>query len=531
MTRDRAARGLLLAVPAAFLALFFAWPVATIVARGLAEGSAVDVWRRRSTGDLLAFTAWQAALSTLATFAVGLPAAWATARTALPGRRAVRVLVLVPFVLPTLVVGAAVEALFDRLGTDTGTLAAIVVAHVVFNVAVVVRIVGGHWALLDPRVEEAARVLGAPPWRVAREVTLPRLAPALWSAAAIVFLFCFTSFGVILTVGGPGLPTLETEIWRHATRRTDVATAAALALLQMGAVVALLVVGGRLERRLAGGGRSRRPARPRRLVTARQRVGAAAAVLPALAVVGLPIAVLVERSLVVGDGYGLARYRDLGRRTDSGLVVPPTEAIANSLVYAGAAALVAVVVGGLTARAIARARGAGGRALDVAVMLPLGTSAVTLGFGILIAFDAPPLDWRSSRMMVVVAQALVGIPFVVRAMVPALRSIDPRLHEAAAVLGADPRRARREVDRPVVRRALQVAGAFAFAVALGEFGATSFLARPDAPTVPTAMYRLLGRPGESLRGQAMALAVVLALLTAGSAALIERRRRDDVVGW
>ena len=144
-------------MPVAFLALFFAWPVLAIVLRGLAEdGSVVDVWRRRSTGDVLWFTAGQAALSTLVTLAIGLPAAWATARTALPGRRVVRVLVLVPFVLPTLVVGAAVEALFERFGARTGSLTAIVVAHVVFNVAVVVRIVGGHWSLLDPRVEEVA---------------------------------------------------------------------------------------------------------------------------------------------------------------------------------------------------------------------------------------------------------------------------------------------------------------------------------------------------------------------------------------
>ncbi|NLV55400.1 MAG: iron ABC transporter permease [Acidimicrobiales bacterium] len=528
---DRARRWSAVAVPVAFLALFFAWPVLAIVLRGLAEdGSVVDVWRRRSTGDVLWFTAGQAALSTLVTLAIGLPAAWATARTALPGRRVVRVLVLVPFVLPTLVVGAAVEALFERFGARTGSLTAIVVAHVVFNVAVVVRIVGGHWSLLDPRVEEVARVLGASPWRVVREVTLPRLAPALWSAAAIVFLFCFTSFGVILTVGGPGLPTLETEIWRHATRRTDFGTAAALALLQMAAVVVLLVVGGRLERRLASGATSRRVARPRPLRTGRERAVVVAAVAPALTLVVLALSILVERSLSVGSGHGIERYRELFRRTDSGLVVAPAEAIGNSLVIACAATALALVVGGLTARSVAAGRGRAGRVLDVAVMLPLGTSAVTLGFGILIAFDSPPLDWRSSRAMVVVAQALVGIPFVVRAMVPALRSIDPRLHEAAAVLGADPRRARAEVDRPVVRRAAQVAAGFAFAVSLGEFGATSFLARPDAPTVPTAMYRLLGRPGEALRGQAMALAVVLAVLTAASATVIEWRRRDGV-GW
>jgi thiamine transport system permease protein len=193
------------------------------------------------------------------------------------------------------------------------------------------------------------------------------------------------------------------------------------------------------------------------------------------------------------------------------------------------AAAIAVAVGTMAAVVVALARH--GRALDAALMIPLGTSAVTLGFGILIALDAPPLDLRTSWMIVPIAQALVGTPFVLRSMVPALRAIDPRQRAAAAVLGATPRRVRLEVDVPVARRALLVGAAFAFAVSLGEFGATSFLARPDAPTVPVAMFRLLGRPSAALRGQAMALGVLLALLTTASVLVIERLRPKDALGW
>jgi thiamine transport system permease protein len=171
------------------------------------------------------------------------------------------------------------------------------------------------------------------------------------------------------------------------------------------------------------------------------------------------------------------------------------------------------------------------RPLDVALMIPLGTSAVTLGFGILIALDEPPLELRSSRVIVPIVQALIGIPFVLRALVPSLRAIDDRQRQAAAMLGATPARVRREVDLPVAGRALLVGAGFAFAVSLGEFGATSFLARPDAPTVPVAMYRLLGQPGDTLRGQAMALGVLLAALTAAATLVIERMRREDTLGW
>src|SRR5262245_39172861 len=193
-----------------------------------------------------------------------------------------------------------------------------------------------------------------------------------------------------------------------------------------------------------------------------------------------------------------------------------------SLVYATAATLIALVVGGLSAYAVADARGS--RVLDALVLLPLGVSAVMLGLGFLIAFDTAPLDFRAAPWIVPVAQSLVAIPFVVRIVAPALRSIDPRQREAAALLGASPARVRREVDLPIVSRALGVAAGFAFAISLGEFGATVFLARPDRPTLPVAIFRFLGRPGETNVAQAYSLAVVLMLVTVASVLVVERLR-------
>ena len=206
----------------------------------------------------------------------------------------------------------------------------------------------------------------------------------------------------------------------------------------------------------------------------------------------------------------------------------PWEAIANSLVYAAGATVIAVTVGGLAAFAVA-GRG-GGRLLDGLLMLPLGASAVMLGFGFVIAFDEGVLDFRSAPWIVPVVQALVAIPFVVRIVVPTLRAIDERQREAAALLGASPARVRREIDLRVAGRALAVAAGFAFAISLGEFGATVFLARPDAPTLPVAIFRFLGRPGELNVAQAYALAVILMVVAAISVLAVERlgSRR---LGW
>jgi len=241
--------------------------------------------------------------------------------------------------------------------------------------------------------------------------------------------------------------------------------------------------------------------------------------------------VLVERSFAVGEGHGLEAYRALARPT-SALLATPWEAIVNSIVYAGAATVIAVVVGGLAAFAIAGSgRGSRGtRLLDGALMLPLGASAVMLGFGFVIAFDRAPIDFRSAPWIVPVVQALVAIPFVVRIVAPTLRAIDERQREAAAMLGASPGRVRREIDLPIVTRALAIAAGFAFAISLGEFGATVFLARPDRPTLPVAIFRFLGRPGELNAAQAYALAVVLMAVTAVSVFLVERIRVRRA-GW
>jgi thiamine transport system permease protein len=248
----------------------------------------------------------------------------------------------------------------------------------------------------------------------------------------------------------------------------------------------------------------------------RDRVRVALAVGCSLALLALPPLALVLRSLEVGDGYGLDHYASLLDETPA-LLVAPWHALLNSLLFAGAAAAIALVVGILAAVAVARGR----RGLDALLMLPLGASAAMLGFGFLLAFD-DPWDLRTSAAIVPIAQALVAIPFVVRSLVPALRAVEVRLAEAAVVLGASPWQVRREVELPLLARPLAVAAGLAFAVALGEFGATVFVARADRPTVPVAIFRFLGRPGADNVGTAMALSVALMVMITAVALASER---------
>ncbi|MDQ3671540.1 MAG: iron ABC transporter permease [Actinomycetota bacterium] len=525
-------RALTYGVPLAFLALFFAFPLAAILERGLgSEGSGASplaVLTDPLTREVVWFTLWQALASTALTILVALPASYVLGRFAFPGRSFAIAAVTVPFVLPTVVVALAFLAVLpERM--ERGWVA-ILIAHVFFNIAVIVRVVGTFWAGLDPRLSEAAATLGAGPLRSLREVTLPLLAPALAAAASIVFLFSFTSFGIVLILGGPRYSTIETEIYNQAVRIFDLRAAAVLALVQLVFVAVAIGVATRLEQKLAIRGQRRQERdvlRPLR--TQEEKAIAVGSLVPLALLLGVPLAVLVERSLAVGDGHSLASYRALGRSTNA-LLATPWEAIVNSLVYAAGASIIAVVVGGLAAFAIAGSRRSGTRLLDGLLMVPLGASAVMLGFGFVIAFDTAPIDFRSSPWIVPVVQALVAIPFVVRIVAPTLRAIDERQREAAALLGASPGRVRREIDLPVAARALGVAAGFAFAISLGEFGATVFLARPDSPTLPVAIFRFLGRPGELNAGQAYALAVILMAVVSVSVFSIERIRAFRT-GW
>lgn len=526
----------LVAIPLAFLGYFFVYPLATVLITGFWSNGRLDldpiatVLGRSALLNVAWFTLWQAVASTALTLLIALPAANVMARYEFPGKRLVRAAIVIPFVLPTVVVGSAFLAL---LGPDgplrldlRQTIWAILIAHVFFNYSIVVRTVSAYWERIDPSLAEAAQMLGAGKIRTFWRVTLPVLRPAIASAASLVFLFTFTSFGIILILGGLEHATIEVEIWRQATGLINFEVAAALALLQIIGISLTLFAYSRYQERRAVQFAHQHRSRPLTAAPRSELWQVALNIAVMLALLGTPLLVLIEGSLRDGDGYSLGAYRDLGTRIE-GLAAPATTAIWNSARFAAVATLVAVAIGLAAATVIAYRRGWLSRSFDALLMLPLGTSAVTLGFGFLLALDAP-IDLRSSLWIIPIAHAMVAIPFVVRTAVPVMRSVRHRLREAAAMLGAPPNRVWREIDLPLVARAGLIGAGFAFAVSLGEFGATSFLALPSNPTLPTAIFRLLSRPGTESFTNAMALSTILMTATAVTILLIERLRPDSL---
>jgi thiamine transport system permease protein len=501
----------IVAVPVAFLVVFFVYPFAAILWRALGDDPSAfaRVLGEPRVRQVVWFTVWQAAASTGLTMLVGLPIAYVVSRFAFRGRAVVEALVLLPFVLPTVVVGLAFSGL-------PGSLAAIVAAHVFFNVAVVVRIVGAAWATMDPALEDAADELGASGWRRVTRVLVPLARPAIVSAATLVFLFTFTSFGVVLLLGGPGRTTIEVEIYRQTSQFLDLSGAAVLAVVQLVFVSALLLVDAVLASRAPAVQPTPGARAPR---THAERSALVLAVAGAVALVVVPLWRLVRRSITGPDGVTAANFLHIGEGRRGGVFeIDPLAAIWTSLRAAAIACVLSMVIGGLVAVAIGL--GARGRAVWALVAVPLGVSAVTLGFGYVVAFDRWPLDLRGSPWLVPLAQALVAMPFVVRVLAPALASAHETFGESAASLGASPWRAFRDATLPISAGAVRTAATFAFLVALGEFGATAFVVRADSPTVPVAIARLLSQPGASSLGQASALAVILLGLTAGASLAI-----------
>ncbi len=526
-------------LPASFLAFFYFFPLVRIIGASFLPGrnfSAPSSPMPDLTflSQVLGFTLGQASLSTLITLALGVPIAWWLKHSDAFGRRGIQILLTLPFVMPTVVVGTAFTALLGPSGVVNGmlmqylelteppikllhTFPLIILAHTFYNTGVVVRIVAGFWSQLDSRFHMAAQSLGASPIRSLFTIDLPLILPSIISASLLVFLFCFSSFGVILILGGLRFATIEVEIYRQAISFFNLPTAALLSLLQLGVTFTAMFLYTRIQNATS---------RTMAVVTGKEsNPGSHKSVLfwsalPVYIVTGLlvtPLLALLIQSLTLGDdNWTLRYYRDLlAPSSDSAFLASALDAIGNSIRYGMLTMLLSLFLGICMAYAVFHAPRLLSRWLDPIFLLPLGTSAVTLGLGFILAMG--PL--RTSSWLVPIAHSLIAVPFVFRVFLPSVRRIQASLREASMVLGATPRRTWWHIDLPLLMPALMVAGVFAFTTSLGEFGASLLVARPQYPTMPLIIYRALGQPGLLNLGKALAMSTIL-MLTAGAAMLI-----------
>ena len=546
---------LLLLVPAAYLGVFFLYPLISILIRSLGGEAGFGLGPFKTLLDdpyylgRIWFTIWQAVVSTLLTLAVGLPGAYLFARYEFPGKTLLKAVTTLPFVMPTIVVAMGFVALFgsqgivntalmDLFGLDdppvriTNSLTIIFMAHAFYNYAIIVRIVSALWSNLDPYLEQSAKVLGAGRIRTFYHVTLPLLMPAIVSSSLLAFAFSFTSFGVVLILGGLQFATLEVAIYELTAKLFRLPLAGALAVIQLAFTYLFLLLYSRFQEHTAVRVDLKpREATLRRAMRLGDKIFVLGMVLMLLTLLS-PLIALVVRSITIDGGYGTAQIANLfSNETGSYFHLSPLKIIWNSLRVALATVAISLVIGTVAAYFLSNSRRQRRIVADALFMLPLGVSAVTLGFGYIIALGQLPLDIRGSWVVLVIAHSLVAYPFVIRSLLPVLKGMSPNLREAAAVLGAAPAKVFLLIDLPIVAPALLVGATFAFAVSMGEFGASLLLVRPEFATLPVAIFRFLGLPGAANLGQALSMSSLLMAVVALGFVAIERFRYKGVGGF
>jgi thiamine transport system permease protein len=525
-------------IPLLFLGVFFFMPLGAIFIKAFQAATPGWVISFPEITRPLLFTFFQASLSLLITLLVGMPAAYIFSHFRFRGSTVVQVVVMLPFVLPTVLVAAGFNALVGSNGLVNlflvslfklsnppihflGTFGAILTAHVFYNTTIIIRVVGGAWQELNYRYIQAGKVLGANPSQLFHEITLPLLLPAVISASLLVFLFDFSSFGVILLLGGPAFSTLETEIYNQSLNLFNLRLAGILSMIQLVCTLGMTVLINRISGSLGFHSMANRIRGPASKINGFfKKLCIHGYTILLFGFFGFPILSLGIRSLLYqtntvqhsGIPLTLSFYQALFiNRQNSIFYVPPIQAIINSLVFALATTAISILIGSFSAYALNQ-KSIWSRILDPLLMLPLGASAVTLGLGFVVSFGQLPQSLVIFPFLIPVIHSLVAFPFVVRILLPAISTIPASLHATAASLGASPKAIFWQIDLPLLRKPLITAALFSFAISLGEFGATLFLARPEFPTIPVAIYRFLGQPGSLNYGQAMAMATILMVL-------------------
>ena len=499
------------ALPLVWLSLFYVLPLGTIFFRALDVSALIDTIGNSGIRHVLWFTLWQATLSTALTVIIAFPITWACSQWDFTGKHLVVGLVTVPFVLPTVIIAGAIRTLLPE-SLSSGVVG-ILCAHVIFNVAVVLRIVSARWQQVHPNTASASRILGASSWKTFWLITWPMLRSAVSSAVGIVFIFCFTSFGVIKVLGGPRYSTIELEIFIRAVQLGDTSTAVALVVLQL--IVIGVVLGLTMPRNTAS----------LKIITyrtswigdyPRQQTLVRASVFATILLIGAPFLTMFINSFRVRSNWSINPWRHLFDGTLRPMGVDVAPAMSNSVIFAAITIVITVPLALCLASISAYSSSHAGRRLITALAsAPLATSAVALGLGMIITFDQSPINWRAHWLLLVCAHCTIALPLALRSLTAPLQSIPPALRDSARTLGASALQTWWHVDIAIIRRPLLVAAGLSAAVSLGEFGATSFLTRTGNDTIPTTIARLLSRPGDVVQSSGYALASLFVVLVIG----------------
>lgn len=504
-------------LPIGILGLLVAWPLLRVLTLPLSSPHAgtgtTDGIPSAEIISIAVFTVRQAALSTALTLLLAIPSAFVLYRHTFLGRRVIHLLITIPFILPSIVVAIcftnlqSIPVLSDLVSGDSA-LAAIIIAHLFLNYGLVTQTIGNAWNNIPAQIEEASELDGASGLKKFLHITLPQLRLTILSITALVFLYCLTSFGIILTLGGGAIRTIETEIYFSAIHNLDLTTASTLALLQMALCFVVFVVAQRLGSANLFVDESLHSQSAQRLIGWRKLVLVPVGIFIGL-IIALPLAILIGESFQVNGQWTLSNYINLtthGARENLSITV--LSAATNTIRNVMIASLLAMVLGTRVAYLLSKSANRG-KFLDWLFQLPLGVSSVVLGLGYLITFTDGLFPLRSSWLVTPIVQGLLAIPLVIRITYPSFLNIHDEILAQASLDGATNEQIWWHIQSPTMKPALKTALGFSALISLGEFGAASFLAYGNQSTVPTLLYQLISHPGPQNYGMATATSVII----------------------
>ena len=526
-------------IPAlAVTALVFLLPVGAVFLRSLTDIS--QLWRTvtdRYTWKLLGFTVMQASVSALCSIVLAMPFSVFFSRYRFRGRRAILTMCDAAFALPAVLVvlGFVIfygnNGLFNRfLSVISGgrwsakilySFPAIILAHVYLNLPIALSLLTNSLSQMPATEENASRLLGASGLKTFFRVTLPKVRSTVLSAFSLIFLFCFPSFLIVMTLGGnPSFYTIEAEIYKRTYTDMNPSASASLALISFAIMACLLVLTGygREEKRAS---RSRRSLIP---VKGKSKVAAVFMTLLPVLFMAPPLLSILYRSFFTRDGvFTLKAWSDIAARSRTG-VATSLNAVLNSIGIAACASFIATELASSVAIGAIRLKM---KFLTFLTSLPMAMGSVSLGLGFF--FLASRLQLRSlaaSYILVLLAHIVVVLPFAVRTLVPGARAIPACLPVAAKTLGGTTREIFRKIESPLLGPYRRRAMAFAFALSLGEVNATLALGEGRVTTIPVLIYKLINQ--YNYQG-ASALAVILILIAAAVFAIGEKGDPDAVL--
>ncbi len=512
-------RLLLWGAPVVFMVALFYWPLLNVFNLALGPGINGSVPNEVSVWPVLWFTVWQALVSTFICLVLGIPGAYILYRKSFRGSAFLKSLITVPFMLPSLVVAIAVTEAGSLVG-GIEPVAAIIFANVFANYAVVVRNIGSQWQTLDIATEEEAEVSGAGRFTTALKVSLPQLRSSIRASSAIIMLYCASAYGIVLSLGGGQVNTLETAISISVLERLDLAHASLLALLQ----IAFCLLAFTVSRWGGTNPLSFLPSNHKAKGVDKRDTPAILFSFTVISVlIVIPLFLVLIRGFISSNGsLTLDNFFLLDSKGSRDLLnITFLEAGLNSLRNLLVATVIAMVLGILVAYLLAeqsrqRRRNKTdflGITLDAAFLLPIGVSSVVIGVGYLVTLTEDIAWLRSSWLLVPIVQSIFAIPLVVRIIYPSLLAIDASSREQAMTDGAKSSQLFWHIDLALIKPVLKTALAFSALVSIGEFGVANLLTYADQATIPVLMYQLISRPGGQNYGMALAVASILTLLT------------------